>query len=359
MQLMARYTVLMTVYNGMPYLPLAIESILNQTCRDFEFLIINDCSTDGSRDVILSYGDPRIRLIDNAINVGQTASLNTGLEHTRTEIVVRMDADDVSHPTRLEKQAGFLDAHPEVAVVGIHLNQIDAQGRVIGKVIRPASDLQIRWLQLFESSIPGGSAAFRKRVVWDELGGFEPSIRFSQDWELISRIPKRYRLANIPEILYDVRSHAASANSAMLAEVFLDVKRISRDNIRNTLDIEDESPEWLSMIDMLPEGIVWRRVEDPARMLQVVDQFFERYCALHPQAADDPVVLDQLSNQYFRVVEWSHLRSLSTSLRAFRQAKGLTPGKVYFARLLRTLAGLAGGRRIRNWFRRMRVSLAN
>lgn len=356
---MGKLTVLMTVFNGMPYLPLAIESILNQTFRDFDFLIINDCSTDETRSVILGYDDPRIRLIDNEANVGQTRSLNIGLERSRTEFVARMDADDVSHPTRLQKQVGFLEAHPEVAVVGISLNQIDANGRVIGKVVRPERNLQIRWLQLFECPIPGGSAAFRKSVVWDELGGFDASIRFSQDWELLSRISKRHELANLPQVLYDVRSHAASANTAMLGEVFLDIQKISRDNIRLTLEIEDESPEWLSKIDMLPEGIVMRKVKHPPLMLELVEVFFRRFCELYPAAKDDPVVLDSLSAQYFRVVEWSRLRSPSTSIQALRLARKITPWNAHCSRLLRVAAGLAGGREIRNWFRRARVNLSH
>src|SRR3990170_6306785 len=100
-------TVLMSVYNGERFLREAIESILNQTYRDFEFLIINDGSTDSSREIILSYNDPRIRLIDNELNIGLTRSLNKGLRLARGKYIARQDADDISFRKRLEKQVAF------------------------------------------------------------------------------------------------------------------------------------------------------------------------------------------------------------------------------------------------------------
>ena len=126
---MSKGAVLMAVYNGMPYLPLAIESILGQTYEDFEFLIINDRSTDETREVVLGYRDSRIRLLDNQENIGQTRSLNRGLSETRCELVARMDDDDVSHPQRLERQVRFLEEHADVAVVGSNLTFVDSGGQ--------------------------------------------------------------------------------------------------------------------------------------------------------------------------------------------------------------------------------------
>ena len=348
---MAELTVLMTVYDGMPYLPLAIESILNQSFRDFEFLIVNDCSKDETRNVVLSYDDPRIRLVDNKENIGQTRSLNVGLEHTRTELVARMDADDVSHPTRLETQVAFLEAHPDVVAVGTHLRFIDINGRVIGKLVRPQRNLPIRWMQLFECPISGGAVMFRKSVVWDELGGFDPSIRFSQDYELWSRIPPHYELANIPQTLYDVRSHPVAATFAMRGEIVLEKQRIYRANPRCILGIVDDSAEWLRRVDLLPEGALQAHQEPPDLLLEVIETLFKRFCTLYPAAIDDRVVLDLLSTQYFRAVECSRLCSLSTSLRALRLAWRITPKLRYMVKLLRSAAILAGGRKIKAWYR--------
>src|SRR3990170_6879460 len=102
--MMPTLTVLMPVYNAGNYLHEAIESILSQTFRDFEFLIIDDASTDSSVDIIESFQDPRIRLVKNDINMGITATLNKGIELSTTELIARMDADDISYVDRLQKQ---------------------------------------------------------------------------------------------------------------------------------------------------------------------------------------------------------------------------------------------------------------
>ena len=107
----------MPVYNGLPYLPHAIESVLDQTFTDFEFLIINDASTDDSFACIRSYKDPRIRLVCNETNLGQTRTLNKGLELAQGPFIARLDQDDIAYPKRLAKQVAYLDANPEVALV--------------------------------------------------------------------------------------------------------------------------------------------------------------------------------------------------------------------------------------------------
>jgi glycosyltransferase involved in cell wall biosynthesis len=117
-KLSPKVTVLMSVYNGEEHLREAIDSILNQTYKNFEFLIIDDGSTDGSVNIIRSYLDPRIRLIKNKKNIGITRSLNKGLKLARGEYIARMDDDDIAFPERLEKQVRFLNEHVNVGLVG-------------------------------------------------------------------------------------------------------------------------------------------------------------------------------------------------------------------------------------------------
>ena len=105
----------MSVYNGERFLQKSIEFILGQTFSDFEFLIINYGSTDNSRDIILSFHDPRIRLIDNPSNIRLTKSLNRRLKLTESEFIVRQDADDISYPERLKQQVQFFYDHPDLA----------------------------------------------------------------------------------------------------------------------------------------------------------------------------------------------------------------------------------------------------
>jgi len=113
-----KVTVLMPVYNGEKYLNEAIDSILGQTFKDFKFLIINDGSTDGTADILKSYKDSRIKVTNNEKNIGLTKSLNKGLKMAKSEYIARMDADDISLPTRLQKQVEFMDSHPKVGVCG-------------------------------------------------------------------------------------------------------------------------------------------------------------------------------------------------------------------------------------------------
>src|SRR5947207_1274318 len=121
----------MSVYNGENYLAEAIDSILNQTFKDFEFIVIDDGSSDTSLKIIKKYTDPRIKLISRK-NKGLVASLNEGLAKAKGDYIARQDADDVSLPQRLKKEVEYLDAHPKVALVGSNYKHLDAKGKLTG-----------------------------------------------------------------------------------------------------------------------------------------------------------------------------------------------------------------------------------
>ena len=122
----------MPVYDGMPYLPLALDSILRQTFRDFEFIVIDDGSTDATADIlaVCAARDPRLRVLTLPQSRGIVAALNSGLGAARGEFIARMDADDIALPERLEQQVGFLDAHPDHVLVGSSSSFIDSVGKV-------------------------------------------------------------------------------------------------------------------------------------------------------------------------------------------------------------------------------------
>jgi glycosyltransferase involved in cell wall biosynthesis len=113
----AKITVLMPVYNAEQFLREAIDSMLNQSFRDFEFLIMDDGSTDSSISIIQQYQDPRIRLIRNEKNLGISPTLNKGIELASSDLIARMDADDISYPDRLQKQYDYMMAHPDCALL--------------------------------------------------------------------------------------------------------------------------------------------------------------------------------------------------------------------------------------------------
>lgn len=206
-----RVTVLMSVYNGEAYLRQAIDSILNQTYQDFEFLIVNDGSTDSSRDIILSYKDPRIRMIDNQHNMGLTKSLNRGLEKAKGKFIARMDADDISLPDRFSKQISFLEQHPEVGVLGTWLESIDINGETASIWKMPVSHSLIVWTLQFNNYLMHPTVMMRRDLV-KRAGGYN-LIGPSQDYDLWCRLAKQTRMANLPEPLVRHRLHESSIGS--------------------------------------------------------------------------------------------------------------------------------------------------
>lgn len=310
---MPEVTVLMTVYNGLPYLHDSIESILRQTFSNFEFLIINDCSSDSTRDVILSYDDPRIRLVDNSKNLKQTRSLNKGLSIAKGEIIARMDADDVSHPKRLQMQIEYLDSHPEVAVVGSNLRYIDEKGRITGKCSWPEGDLALRWIQFFCCPIACGAATFRKSVVWGELGGFNESIIWQQDRELWSRLMPSHKVGSIPHFLLDVREHSGRETTTSRSLATKERRYINHMNPRRILGIEDESEIWLRKLDSLMD----RPLDHPEYRIDAIRILFERFYCLYPEANRDMDVITQFLKQYARILLHSKPRRIGRTLKSF------------------------------------------
>ena len=176
----------MTVYNGLPYLAEAIDSVLRQTMTDLELLIIDDASIDGSDAVIARCRDPRLRVVRNARNVGQVASLNTGLALARAPFLARLDQDDVCAPQRLARQLEVLESRPEVGVVGSWVMFIDAQGKSSGVVgMRQIGDYGafLGALMTHASPVAHPSAMFRTSVLRG-VGGYDESFGLCEDYAL-------------------------------------------------------------------------------------------------------------------------------------------------------------------------------
>ena len=200
----------MSVYNGEPFLREAIDSILNQTFKDFEFIIINDGSTDRSVEIISSYADPRMRFIDNKTNLRLPASLNLGLDVAAGDYIARMDADDISLPERLARQVDYMDAHPEIAASGTWAKDIDADGREFSARCLPF-DERMKCEFWRPSPIVHPSAIIRK----SHLGSlrYDPRLRHAQDYDLWLALKARHELGNLPEFLLLYRVHPASTTS--------------------------------------------------------------------------------------------------------------------------------------------------
>ncbi|MEO8678749.1 MAG: glycosyltransferase [Vicinamibacterales bacterium] len=208
-------TVLMPVYNGERHLRAAIDSILSQTHHNFELVIVDDGSSDGSAGIVSSYRDARIRAVGLGQNVGLANALNEGLRHARAALIARQDQDDLAEPRRLERQLKFLKERPEVALVGSQGMAISEAGVATGIVRRPVGRDSIRWFSLFDNPFIHTSVVFRASIV-REVGGYDHAYDpFSQDYDLWGRVMQDHVVANLDESLVRYRVSDSSVIGAM------------------------------------------------------------------------------------------------------------------------------------------------
>jgi glycosyltransferase involved in cell wall biosynthesis len=201
-------TVLMPVYNAERYLREAIDSILSQTYSNFEFMIINDGSTDSSENIILSYNDPRIRYIKNEQNIRLIATLNKGIELCRTKYIVRMDADDISVADRVQIQFDFMEANEDVAICGSWFRFVGSEQIIRYK--RTHDEIMLK--MLYQCHICHPAIIIRKKFI-DELEiKFDSDMPHAEDYDLFTRVGERHKLANVQQVLLQYRVHESSVS---------------------------------------------------------------------------------------------------------------------------------------------------
>jgi glycosyltransferase involved in cell wall biosynthesis len=203
---MPQVTIIMPVYNGEMYLREAIDSILDQTLADFEFLILNDGSSDHSADIVRSYDDPRIRLLENEANLGVVQTLNRGLDLASGTFIARMDCDDRSLPNRLARQVAFLNDHPEVGICGTWMEGIGTRAGYIWRY--PTDPERIRCCLLFESALAHPSVMMRRDLLERFELRYSMAYQHAEDYGLWVQAARHFALANIPEIVVQYRKHA-------------------------------------------------------------------------------------------------------------------------------------------------------
>ncbi|HEY5777591.1 MAG TPA: glycosyltransferase [Terrimicrobiaceae bacterium] len=249
-------TVLMTVLNAGRFLEPSIRSILSQTFRDFEFLIVDDASTDGSTQLAEAWAarDSRITVIRNAINKGQTACLNQGLGLAHGRWIARHDADDLAHPTRLAVQHRFATIQPEIVLLGTNGRIIDEQDRLVGLLDAPLSHQGITWTAPFLNPFMHTSVMFRTDVIRDEFGGYDTGYRIAQDYELWTRVIARYPSANLPERLICYRHLATSMSKIGRDQAFAEATLVSNREARHIFGRELSKTE-ARLIASFREGL--------------------------------------------------------------------------------------------------------
>jgi len=199
-------SVVMNAYNKENYIGATIESILNQTFEDFEFIIVNDGSTDKTADVIALYKDPRIRVFHQK-NSGVRATLNKGFSEAKGKYIAHIDADDLSTPDRLQIQLDFMEKHPECVLAGCWCKVIDENENLIETWCRSENDLGIRWEHLFDNVL-GHSGYFIRNGVINTEDWYQ--LPYAEEYDLAVRLSKIGKLACIPEFLVIYRNFVQS-----------------------------------------------------------------------------------------------------------------------------------------------------
>ncbi len=217
---MPKVSVLMTVYNGMPYLPAAVESVLAQSFDDFEFVIVDDGSNDETPAYLASLTDPRVRVYEQE-NQGTAVAANHGLQHCTGELIARMDSDDVSLPHRLATQVEFLHDHPEVGLVGAQMVPLGDAGA------GPSLNLPTTHETIFAAMMEGRhglahACILLRADLLKQIGGYW-SVPLQDAWDMMIRIGEVSELANIDEVLHQYRVHLGSLNGKGMRRMRLSI----------------------------------------------------------------------------------------------------------------------------------------
>jgi glycosyltransferase involved in cell wall biosynthesis len=249
-------SVLMPAYNCEAYVLEAVSSILSQSYSDFELLVIDDGSKDSTRKLLESVHDPRLRLVSNEHNIGLIGTLNRGLELAVGRYIARMDADDVSEPERLEKQVRFLEAHPEIHILGSMVNLINEHGKAFGAITGYPKDAdEIHRYLLCECCLIHPSVMFRKDTIL-RAGGYSDSARHAEDYDLWLRLSDHHKIANLPDKLVSYRMHRNQVSIRNLATQHhvAQTCRVAALKRRSTLG------ETVSNVERVVHAGLWRRL---------------------------------------------------------------------------------------------------
>lgn len=196
-----KISVIMPVYNGMPYLKEAIASILKQTYKNFELIIVNDASKDSTLKYLNSLKDKRIKIINNKKNIGLAKSLNIALKKAKGEYIARMDADDISLPNRLKHQLAFLEKNSAIDLCGTWADIIDENNKIIGEKKYPSTPEKVKKALSLYTAIIHPTFMGRKKLFL-QLNGYNPKYDFAEDYDFLMRSRKNFKLTNIPKKLF-------------------------------------------------------------------------------------------------------------------------------------------------------------
>ncbi len=206
-------SVILPVYNANGFLPAAIESILNQTYKNFELIAINDGSTDNSLEILKKYAkkDKRIKIVNNKKNLNISRSLNIGIISAKGQFIARMDADDISLPNRLESQIKYLLNHKDIVILGGQCKTIDTDGKIIGHKLFPVTNNKICEALYYENPIQHPTVVFNKNLIPKNFTWYNPELPPAEDYDLFFRMAKFGKYHNLKKYVLKYRQYLGSS----------------------------------------------------------------------------------------------------------------------------------------------------
>lgn len=227
-------SVILPVFNASPYLKLAIESVLQQTYKKWELIIIDDASTDNSWQIIKSLleKDPRIKAWKNKKKLGLAQTLNRAVSFARADFLARMDADDLMYPRRLERQIDYLVKHPKLVALGTWLKEINTEGKEMGERVLPLEHQKIYQMMYYVMGLQHPSIMFNRKIIPQNFTWYQGENEVT-DLDLIFRLLKYGDFANLPDFLMAYRLHPKNVSLKNIKKTFKQAEAVREKAIKN------------------------------------------------------------------------------------------------------------------------------
>jgi hypothetical protein len=309
-------SVVMSVFNGERFLREAIDSILSQTFRDFEFIVINDGSTDGTASILESYAksDARVRVYYQE-SKGLIESLNRGCSLAQGKYIARMDADDIAVKDRLMCQVTFMEEHPEVGVLGGAVEYVDATGKLLLTSYLPSEDSDIRSVLLCDVPFAHPTVLIRKEI-FRSVGGYRRAFQDAEDFDLWLRIAERCKLANLKAVVLKYRIHPEQVSCRKLRQQVLSV--LAARAVASSK--KDGSTNSLSSINQVTATVLAELGVSETTQQRALFAAYQSWVNRMSEAHQDSAALS-LAMEMLRSSRWQHIerRAIADSwLRAAR-----------------------------------------
>jgi len=281
-----KISVLLSTYNSSQYIDASVQSILEQTYQDFELIITDDGSSDNTLAILEQFKDPRIRYVIHEHNKGLIYSLNEGIELSSGEYIARMDADDIATPHRLEQQAAYLDANPQVGVLGGLMRWLHTHALIP----KPVSHDGIRCWQLFHSCLGHPTVMLRANVLHQHGIRYDEQYKHAEDYEIWERLGRVTQLANLPYCIHYYRAHEGQVSLQFKAIQENSAKRVHYDQLHR-LGITPTDEEYAIHMQMRHFQVPTHHTESYEKAINWVSKLIQHN---HHAQVYDPQMLESV-----------------------------------------------------------------